>query len=63
MKPLIVSDIHANPEALHTALAESHDELWDGRISPRRLDRESIFASPRHPALGLENGVPGKKPH
>src|ERR1035438_7445372 len=28
MKLLIVSDIHANLEALQTVLAESHDELW-----------------------------------
>jgi len=28
MKILIVADIHANLEALQTALAESHDELW-----------------------------------
>jgi putative phosphoesterase len=28
MKLLIVSDIHANLEALETVLAESHDELW-----------------------------------
>ena len=28
MKVLIVSDIHANLEALQTVLAESHDELW-----------------------------------
>src|ERR1039458_3538757 len=28
MKLLIVSDIHANLEALQAVLAESHDELW-----------------------------------
>src|SRR5690348_5908229 len=28
MKLLIVSDIHANVEALHAVLAQSHDELW-----------------------------------
>jgi protein phosphatase len=28
LKLLIVSDIHANLEALQTVLAESHDELW-----------------------------------
>jgi protein phosphatase len=28
MKALIVSDIHANLEALQAVLAESHDELW-----------------------------------
>ena len=28
MKLLIVSDIHANVEALQAVLAESHDELW-----------------------------------
>jgi protein phosphatase len=28
MKILIVSDIHANLEALQTVLAESHDEMW-----------------------------------
>ena len=28
MKVLIVSDIHANLEALQAVLAESHDELW-----------------------------------
>src|ERR1035441_7738799 len=28
MKILIVSDIHANLEALQAVLAESHDELW-----------------------------------
>src|SRR5271157_2669633 len=28
MKILIVSDIHANLEALEAVLAEAHDELW-----------------------------------